>query len=184
MKSFFLLLLTGLAAWAATFNYSYDDAGRLTGISSSDGQHLNYAYDLSGNLVSRTSGAIADTDGDNMDDAWEISFFGNLSRNGTADFDNDSMPDLHEFVSGTNPTNSSSRLIILTTQSDLRPPAPTVVWTGVSGKRYRLQYKNSLSDSQWQDVPGEITASSDGAQTKQDTTASNPRRFYRIIVLP
>lgn len=46
----------------------------------------------------------ADLDSDTMDDAWEVSHFGNTLRDGTGDFDEDGVPDLIEFQAGLNPT--------------------------------------------------------------------------------
>ncbi|MDH5327841.1 MAG: hypothetical protein OEZ68_18160 [Gammaproteobacteria bacterium] len=45
-----------------------------------------------------------DTDGDGMDDDWEREHFGDLSRDGTGDFDGDGISDLEEYLSGFNPT--------------------------------------------------------------------------------
>jgi len=45
-----------------------------------------------------------DTDGDGMDDAWELAHFGTLDRDGTGDFDGDGISDLDEYLLGTNPT--------------------------------------------------------------------------------
>ena len=44
---------------AQTVNYTYDDAGRLTGVDYGDGKAIAYTYDLAGNLLRRdvTSGA-------------------------------------------------------------------------------------------------------------------------------
>lgn len=39
-----------------------------------------------------------------MDDAWETTHFGNLSRNGSGDFDSDGMTDLEEYQNTFNPT--------------------------------------------------------------------------------
>ncbi len=39
-----------------------------------------------------------------MDDAWETTYFGNLSRNGTGDYDSDGMLDLEEYTNSFNPT--------------------------------------------------------------------------------
>ncbi len=42
----------------------------------------------------------ADTDSDGMEDSWETSYFGDLSRDGTGDFDSDGMTDLEEHDEG------------------------------------------------------------------------------------
>ncbi|WLQ16799.1 putative Ig domain-containing protein [Hahella aquimaris] len=46
-----------------------------------------------------------DRDGDGMDDAWEIEHFGDLSRDGTDDYDHDGILDLAEFLNGGDPKN-------------------------------------------------------------------------------
>lgn len=46
-----------------------------------------------------------DTDGDGMDDAWELAHFGTLDRDGTGDFDGDGISDLDEFLQGTDPAS-------------------------------------------------------------------------------
>jgi hypothetical protein len=45
-----------------------------------------------------------DTDGDGMDDAWELAHFGTLDRDGTGDYDNDGTLDLEEYLADTDPT--------------------------------------------------------------------------------
>jgi hypothetical protein len=44
-----------------------------------------------------------DTDHDGLGDAWETAQFGNLTRDGSGDFDNDGVVDLSEFLYGGNP---------------------------------------------------------------------------------
>jgi hypothetical protein len=46
----------------------------------------------------------ADTDSDGMDDAWETLHFGDLSRDGTGDYDSDGMLDLEEHDHDLDPT--------------------------------------------------------------------------------
>ena len=47
--------------------------------------------------------SIDDTDGDGLPDAWEMKNFGSLDRDGSADFDEDGLSDLAEFLIGSNP---------------------------------------------------------------------------------
>lgn len=44
-----------------------------------------------------------DSDGDGMDDDWELEHFGTLDRDGTGDFDGDGVSDLDEFINRTDP---------------------------------------------------------------------------------
>jgi len=49
------------------------------------------------------SAQALDTDLDGLDDAWELSYFGNLSQTATADFDGDGMTNAEEQTHGFNP---------------------------------------------------------------------------------
>jgi len=49
-----------------------------------------------------------DTDGDGMNDDWEMANFGTLDRDGTGDFDGDGISDLLEFLMGTDPTKEDT----------------------------------------------------------------------------
>jgi len=65
------------------------------------------------------------------------------------------------------------------------PPAATgqgtwLYWPSVPGNSYRVQFKNSLEDQQWQDLSGSITNSGVKAWL-QDTAPLNPQRFYRVL---
>ena len=84
----------------------YDKIDRLVEFS----PHLNglppasrsYTYDASGNITQQTtsasSDAITDTDGDKIDDEWEIYYFSNLSTADiTTDTDNDRYSDYWEY---------------------------------------------------------------------------------------
>lgn len=50
-----------------------------------------------------------DTDGDGMDDAWEMSHFGNLNHDGSADSDGDGRSDLDEFNENSDPNLAENR---------------------------------------------------------------------------
>lgn len=126
---------------------------------------------------------ITDTDGDHMDDAWEIANFGNLSHDGTADTDGDGQTDLAEYLAGTDPKNASSTLGFTLIQ----PPAQGTAsfkWTTESGRFYRVQYKDSLEASLWTDLPGPISILGQTASFSDTNVAGLPQRFYRVVLQP
>ncbi|MFC1497100.1 LamG-like jellyroll fold domain-containing protein [Verrucomicrobiota bacterium] len=49
-----------------------------------------------------------DVDADGLQDAWEVQYFDDLSRDGTLDYDNDDLSDLGEYQNSTCPTNTDS----------------------------------------------------------------------------
>ena len=57
-------------------------------------------------MHSASLAAPGDTDGDNLPDAWELTYFGNLGQDGAADFDGDGVTNLEEFLAGTDPTKA------------------------------------------------------------------------------
>src|SRR5207244_9334622 len=98
-----------------------------------------------------------DSDGDGLDDDWEMTYFGDLSRDGRGDFDRDGQTDREEFLAGTNPTNDASLLRVLTLMG-LNGGSARLLWSAVPGRTYRVQFKDSVSDPQWTDLSGDITA--------------------------
>ena len=120
-------------------------------------------------------GVNPDSDGDGMDDAWELLYFQNLSRNGTGDFDSDGMTDLEEFLGGTNPTlaSSSLRLVILST-------GPTVLrFDAAANRTYTVEYKNNLNASSWTFMPPSVPSGAARTVQLTNSTAGTTNRFYR-----
>ena len=80
-----------------------------------------YSVVLSNSFGSVTSAPAMlwiDTDDDGLGDSWESNYFGNLSQTATGDFDGDGIPNLDEFLNGTNPTNALTGVFTLTVSSD------------------------------------------------------------------
>ena len=55
-------------------------------------------------------------------------------------------------------------------------------WPAIPGRRYRLQYKSSLDEAVWNDVPGDLAASNNSATASDAVSATD--RFYRLVLLP
>lgn len=168
---------------AGTVAYNYDPAGRLVGAVYANGRSHTYLYDNAGNLTQNVvtiPGTGDDSDNDGLLDSWEQQYFGNLSRNGSGDFDGDGFIDYNEFMAGTSPTDSSSLLRVLFPQ--IAGNSTTVQWSAVPGKTYRVQFKTDLNAAGWSDLPGDVTAAGSTA-SKVDNT-SQIRKYYRVVLIP
>ena len=123
-----------------------------------------------------------DTDGDRLDDDWEVAFFNDLSRDGSGDFDQDGQSDRAEFLAGTDPTNTGSVLRALTVRP-LSGTAVTVYWNAVPGRTYQVQYKDNVA-AEWTTISGQVTATSTTASTLDIGAPLPAQRFYRVVLAP
>ena len=102
----------------------------------------------------------ADTDHDNLPDAWEMSCFSNLTYSANDDPDHDDYCNEDEYVTGTSPTDSNSFLtasIILTNKIiEVSCITTGAIGSGYTGRtRYASIYRTyDLSDSTWTLVQG------------------------------
>ncbi len=127
-----------------------------------------------------------DTDGDGMDDDWEMAYFSTLSRDGTGDFDGDGLSDLQEFRAGTNPADGSSILRVLTLSTAAGQPmtgrrTTVLLWSAVPGRTYRVQFKENV-DAEWIELAGDVVAGSATASQTHVTAAEAERGFYRVLL--
>jgi hypothetical protein len=56
----------------------------------------------------------------------------------------------------------------------------TLSWSSISNRVYRVQYKNSLTDTNWTNLPGDVTATN-GVASKTDALGTS-NRFYRLLM--
>jgi len=122
-----------------------------------------------------------DSDGDGMDDDWELAYFNTLGRDGTGDFDGDGQTDLQEFRAGTDPTNKGSVLRALTVSRV--GGGTTVFWNAVPGRSYRIEFKDNVDDASWTTVSGQVQTSGATGWIADPTASSADHRFYRVVAV-
>lgn len=127
------------------------------------------------------SAAITDTDNDQMDDDWELLHFETTARDGTEDFDHDGANDLFEFRTGTNPQNAASLFRGELMFSGDPAQMPLILWPAAPGKSYRVQFKDALDDSAWQELDGNVSIFGETGYAT-DPAPQTSHRFYRIIL--
>ena len=58
-----------------------------------------------------------------------------------------------------------------------------LVWDAIPSRKYRVQFKGSVSATNWTDLSGDISTTNGSA--KIDSPFSNAtQRFYRVVLLP
>lgn len=126
----------------------------------------------------------ADTDGDGLPDDWERSRFGSLERDGLGDRDLDGVSDGVEYLTGTDPTQKTSRFRGLDIGLGTRF-GQEVFWSSVPGRYYQLQFTADPANPVWQDVGKPVLAhAATWSVYDPNITAETDRRFYRILLLP
>lgn len=122
-----------------------------------------------------------DSDGDGLPDDWELTYFGNLSHDGTADTDGDGVSDDDEFLAGTSPINSASVLRAITV-TGVGSGTTMVIWSAVPGKSYQIQYRESVEGPGWSNLGGTVTANG-GTGGVVDPQPATSQRFYRVLLV-
>jgi len=86
-----------------------------------------------------------DSDGDGIEDAWELLHFGSLTNLGAGlDWDADGFLDIEEFWAGTNPTNFASRLQLVETATQPSGSGVVIRWQSASNRVYSVSRSTNL----------------------------------------
>jgi Tol biopolymer transport system component len=122
-----------------------------------------------------------DTDGDGMDDDWEMAYFNTLDRDGSGDWDGDGRTDLEEFRAGTDPTDRGSVLQVLSI-SRLGSGQTKLLWSATPGTAYQVQFKDDITDGGWGNAGIPVTAGGTTATWDGPEAAAGQQRFYRVAL--
>ena len=120
-----------------------------------------------------------------MGDAWEIAHGLNPGLATDADFDKDGdgQSNRNEWLAGTAPNDSNSRLRISNEQrfgNDVR-----LTWATVPGKRYRILSRPDLNSGAWVDLtPNPIVATAASTKWTHTDGAMGTSRYYRVEIAP
>lgn len=120
-----------------------------------------------------------DGDADGLPDAYESSTPGLSPANAldaALDNDLDGFTNFQEFVAGTHPNNSTSRLV---TTGAMAGGGFQITLETVAGKSYRVERSDSLPGS-WETVALHVEGTGSPVQVLVPVTLSNPRQFFRV----
>lgn len=130
-----------------------------------------------------------DTDGDGIPDWWMQQYFGHPTGSAAdntlaqEDFDGDGMSNLAEYYCGTDPTDPTSYLHMLSVLPQGNDE--DVSWSAIGGINYVVQSATNLSAG-FTDISPMITPDSDGMETYLDAGAAtnSASKFYRVRLGP
>lgn len=141
--------------------------------------------DLEGNVgwspVYPLRTVMVDTDRDGMDDDWERAWFGNLLRDGRADYDGDGQSDHDEFAAATDPRDARSCFKVLEAGL-LANQTLRLTWSAVPGKAYQVETRQRLSSGVWAAAAGSSLVAT-GSELTWTAPTGNAEGYWRVAGL-
>ncbi len=120
-----------------------------------------------------------DSDGDGLDDTWELTWFGNLARTGGEDFDGDGMLDREEFEAGTCPLDDRSRFVLEASVIGQGERSLDLRWQAAAGRRYQVQASDTATGGEWSGLGEEIVGTGQPAEVRLALPTTGAR-YFRI----
>lgn len=160
----------------------------------SDGRLEGYAYSANCGWINLGDGTFAvktdfvapglDTDADGMADAFEFLFLGGLAGLPNVDTDGDGMTNQQEYLEGTNPALATDRLRVTVYSTNPGGTNSLLTWTSTLARLYQIEVNPSadLNPLSWtNDLTFGVITPDIGASTSRNVTSiSGPKRFYRV----
>lgn len=168
--------------WAAPNDANRPRVNLLTGEFSGFAYSGNLGWiNLGTNTLTTVALRVVDGDSDGITDAWERTYFNNLTTAGlTTDTDKDGVSDLNEFHAGTAPDSATDYFRTVTTSINPGSHQAMLTFTTDPTRVYRIEISENLTDwtnsalGTFSPDPGTTTA-----RTLSWTGGGN--RFFRAI---
>jgi hypothetical protein len=177
--------------------------GPAAGVSSSGIVVIDTVYQDSSVVISATGNGftafstltVLDTIPDNhgtyaadqIDDAWQVGFFGEDNPLGAAgaDPDGDGQNNFYEFTAGISPIDPASRFLLSLVPSAAHPEWRYLVFSPRFASRSYQILRSDRPDGPWHPLPGGLQSDQGFQRTVIDANPPQGRAFYRIgIVKP
>ena len=172
--------LTGTVSLPQTAGWDDWQHTTVTNLAFTAGTHvldvliLTNSFDLSSMQFDLSTRGFVDSDGDQIDDHWEIRYGGDLDAG--ADSDHDGLSDLQEYYADTIPTNAASTLVASIIVSNASEQ--TITSSSSTGRVYFLQYRADLMTGSWSNLQVNVHGV-EGVLSLADTNALTAG-YYRI----
>lgn len=165
-----------------------------------------FRFNETSGAYSVSAASSQDSDGDGMDDAWEVAFGLNPARAGDGDLDldgdgllnrdeylsgaspvrtdtdEDGASDVEEWIAGTDPADALSFFRVSAITGASTNEGASISWSAVTGRTYELFFNSDLyPPTNWSTLAPFSNVSGSGIVTLSDTNEQG-RRFYRIGV--
>ena len=118
--------------------------------------------------------------------AWATAIWGSASLPQAAplaDPDGDGLNNGGEFEAGTDPTNPTSTLRLLTLSVDPATRDVSVQWLSVADRNYQLETATDVNGP-WREVGAVVPGTGATTQARLPDQAAEPRAFYRLRLAP
>lgn len=174
--------------WAGPADVNRPRVDLLTGAFSGFAYSANMGWvNLGTGNLSTSSMQSTDSDADGVADAWERTFFGNLTTaTATSDSDGDGATDKDEYLAGTAPGDRSDYFKIITSTYNGSLTQATVVFTTDVTRLYRLETSDSLgvTPDVWTDSAFGTFAPDPGTTTTRIISwPGTTRKFIRAVAV-
>jgi hypothetical protein len=134
-------------------------------------------------VIVRYAYVNSDANNNGIPDAWEVQYFGGTATaNGAASFDadGDGMTNQEEYLAGTNPIDSASKLQLVI--SSVTPSGATLQFQTATGRLYTVEYSDTLAPGSWS-ILAPANNPGTGGQLEMTDPNMPAKRFYRLSVL-